>query len=80
MRNDVKIELFKDKLKPCPFCGNEPQMTIIEPHTHRFAIFMPNYSGGAFVECFSCTASISASNKADAIKKWNNRIEREEYE
>lgn len=41
----------KEKLKPCPFCGGEAVIEIVEPHTHVLATFMPDYGGGFFIEC-----------------------------
>lgn len=36
---------MNDKLKPCPFCGGEAVMNVIEPHTHEIATFIPDYGG-----------------------------------
>lgn len=62
-----------EKLKPCPFCGGKANIVVVEPHTHEIAIFMPDYEGGAFVECNDCTCAISAKTKEMAIEAWNRR-------
>lgn len=61
------------ELKPCPFCGSEPFVREIEPHTHVLATFMPDYKGGAFVECTGCTAAMSGDNREEVIEAWNKR-------
>ena len=63
-----------NKLKPCPFCGGEAVIEIVEPYSHILATFMPNYGGGAFIECQKCTCAISAKTKEEAIKAWNSRV------
>ena len=61
------------ELKPCPFCGGEAVIEIVEPHSHILATFMPNYGGGAFIECQKCTCAISAETKEEAVEAWNRR-------
>lgn len=61
-----------DKLKPCPFCGGEAVLRIVEPHTH-YIVDMPDYGGGAFVECTECTCGVSAETEQAAVKVWNIR-------
>ena len=63
------------KLKPCPFCGSKAIINIIPPHTHKIATFMPDYGGGAFVECTNCSCGIAASNRAEAVEAWNTRVD-----
>ena len=60
------------KLKPCPFCGGEAMIEVIEPHTHTMATFMPDYEGGAFIEC-QCGAGISGKTIDDVIAAWEKR-------
>ena len=62
------------KLKPCPFCGGEAMIEVIEPHTHTMATFMPDYEGGAFIEC-QCGAAISGETRNAAIAAWNKRVQ-----
>lgn len=66
---------MEDFLKPCPFCGGKPYVNVIEPHTHYIVPGIPDYSGGAFVECSECSCGISGDNREDAIKNWNRRAE-----
>ena len=66
-----------DKLKPCPFCGNEPTLYQDEmtghwavrcvKDTHRPTLLN---SHGATAWCYSCT------DPAEAIAAWNTRAER----
>lgn len=60
-------------LLPCPFCGGEAIIHTVEPHTHVIAKFMPDYGGGAFIECKSCTCAISGETEQEAITTWNRR-------
>lgn len=63
-------------LKPCPFCGcYDPIVEEIEPHTHVFATFMPDYPGSAVIECTSddCGAAIMARTLEEAAERWNRR-------
>ena len=63
----------EQKLKPCPFCGGEPFINEIEPHKHYF-VDMPDYEGGAFMECTDCSCGISAKTRKEVIAAWNKRI------
>lgn len=62
-----------EKLKPCPFCGGKANIIVVEPHKHFLAKFMPDYEGGAFVECSGCTCALSAESREEAIEAWNRR-------
>ena len=66
-----------EELKHCPFCGGEAVIEIVEPHSHILSTFMPDYGGGAFIECKKCTCAISAETKEEAIEAWNRRVENE---
>ena len=68
---------MSDKLKPCPFCGGEACMIEVEPHTHEIATWMPDYTGGFFVECTNCACGISADTKEVAVAAWNRRYQNE---
>ena len=57
-------------LDRCKFCGSEGVLNVIEPHKHYF-VNMPDYDGGAFVECSNCTAAVSGRTAEEAIANWN---------
>lgn len=63
-----------EKLKSCPFCGEEARIEVIKPHTHKLATFMPDCEGRSFVEC-QCGAAISGETRDAAIAAWNRRAE-----
>ena len=62
-----------ERLKPCPFCGGKAVLHIVEPHKHELATWMPDYGGGAFIECTQCTSGMSAESEAEVIEAWNTR-------
>ena len=68
-----------DKLKPCPFCGNNAILKIIPPHKHKMllnlGIDFPDCNGVCFVECSCCTCALSEETKEEAIEAWNTRYE-----
>lgn len=64
-----------EELKPCPFCGGEATLLEIPPHKH-IIVDLPDYSGGAFVECTKCTAAISGETVEEAIEIWNRRAKK----
>lgn len=60
------------ELKPCPFCGGEAVINVIEPHEH-VVVNLPPYPGGAFIECTGCTCAMSGQSEEEVIKAWNTR-------
>ena len=63
----------QEELKPCPLCGAKAVIMNIGAHQHVIATWMPDYTGGAFIECTSCTCCLSARTEAEAITAWNKR-------
>ena len=51
----------KDKLKPCPFCGDS-EIEIIRENTHRHS---------AIIACQNCRCKLEANNNAKDA--WNRR-------
>ena len=65
-------------LDPCPFCGKEPHIEVVEPHTHSAWLKtqipdLPDCEGEAFVICENCSAAISGKTETEVIEKWNHR-------
>lgn len=59
-----------EDLQPCPFCGGEAMLDVIEPHGHMLDAFVYEHMGGAFIEC---TAAISGKTAEEATATWNRR-------
>ena len=67
-----------EKLKPCPFCGGNPQVVHIEPCIHR-----PSRNHPLGVVCYKCDLFFGYDEdyggefdtEEDAIKAWNRRVE-----
>ena len=56
------------ELKPCPFCGEADQETLMVEHMPG-TILHPAYR----VRCDNCGASTGYSDKSDPITAWNTR-------
>lgn len=63
----------EDKVKSCPLCKGEPIIEVINPHSHIFANFMPDFKGEAFISCKECGCAISGNNITEVVEKWNKR-------
>lgn len=66
--------LTEQEIAPCPFCGGEALINVIEPHDHYF-VNLPRYEGTTFIECTNCTCTICASDRDKATKDWNRRAD-----
>ena len=66
-------EMSEPELLPCPFCGGKALINVVPPHKH-FMTDLPDYEGGAFVECVSCTCVLSGDTQKEAVKAWNQRV------
>ena len=74
------MELNDEKMKPCPFCGDIPQIYEIPPHKHsdwlkQACPDLLDYGGGFFIEC-GCSVCMSGDSKEGLIKMWNSRAEK----
>jgi ParB family chromosome partitioning protein len=72
----AETEAANKNLMQCPFCGSNAYINYIAPHKHYIAD-LPDYSGGAFVECAGCTCAISADTISNAVAAWNRRTKQE---
>jgi len=76
----INVDIF---LKPCPFCGSGAYCYIIPPHKHMsysktgegLQSLIPDYAGGAFVECYGCDVGYAGESPEDVAAKWNRRAE-----
>lgn len=60
------------ELKPCPFCGGEPEYHIDEKGIDVEDMKI-NPNVVHFVWCHKCMAVISCDSKAGVIEAWNRR-------
>ena len=62
--------MSKEKLKPCPFCGNIPRIEKTEGgHNFEWDIDCVTKQG----QCFIPINNFPFKTKAEAIKAWNRR-------
>ena len=58
-----------------PFCGGEPVLNHIEPHTHHLTWegkpIMPDYPGSWTIEC--CDVGMIKDSREDVVTAWNRR-------
>lgn len=58
---------MRQKLKPCPFCGEEPTL-----HESHFLMWI--------AQCGNCGATRMGLTAGEAIESWNRRVNDEEAE
>lgn len=66
---------MNNDLKPCPFCGSEAQVNIVEPHAHSVATFISVFNGATSIECTLCGCAVLRGTEEDAITAWNRRAD-----
>nr|DAH68306.1 MAG TPA: Protein of unknown function (DUF551) [Caudoviricetes sp.] len=60
------------KLKPCPFCGNNPD--VYKPSNMAIYIGMPYFAGDWICMCLHCHQTVVGGKKySDVVEKWNRR-------
>lgn len=60
------------ELLKCPFCGGDALLEVVPPHKHIIST-MPDYEGGAFIECAKCNCAMSGSTAEEITEAWNTR-------
>lgn len=69
INNNIKFEIVKEELKPCPFCGS-----VAEAKTEKRALWCEY-----LVVCRDCHVQTEkCTTKDEAIKVWNRREEEQE--
>ena len=72
-----------NELKPCPFCGDKPQITTEKRLTSlEFNKGYPDNGRNLYiektmylVECICCSLSKRYTTEQEAIEAWNRRVE-----
>jgi len=65
-----------EELRPCPFCGAEPLLQEIAPHTHNIKFGdwkMPDHHGSWTIECPACECGMIADTQEKVTSSWNRR-------
>ena len=61
---------MKEKLLPCPFCGNEPNETRYWDES----LFSHNSVEYLSISCFNCDIMMSSEQQEEVTKQWNTRF------
>ncbi|WP_428718547.1 hypothetical protein [Undibacterium curvum] len=64
-----------NQVNPCPFCGNQPIINHIEPHSHSMQLGgfkMPDHPGSCVIEC-SCGGGMIDNDLQKVSQRWNSR-------
>ena len=52
-----------EKLKPCPFCGSEAEVMLMNNSKSLYHVF-----------CKNCFAMLALGSKEDVVRGWNKRF------
>ena len=52
-----------EKLKPCPFCGSEAEVMLMNNSKSLYHVF-----------CKNCFAMLALGSKEDVVRDWNKRF------
>ena len=69
---------MSDELDICPFCGAQPLLNEIAPHSHNLTIGgvkFPDHPGSWTIECPACECGMIADTKEAVIAAWNRRAQ-----
>ena len=62
---------MSEELKPCPFCGAQPEQWEEEPDR----MWWPYFVGCTNVDCL-CDVCVQRGSEEEAVADWNRRYER----
>lgn len=60
----------RQELKPCPFCGGPPSLTMMAPHH-----FSPRWRLHHYCQTVGLHTASERPSKDDLIEQWNTRYE-----
>jgi hypothetical protein len=67
-----------DELDICPFCGAQPLLNEIAPHSHNLTIGgvkFPDHPGSWTIECPACECGMIADTRGAVTAAWNRRAQ-----
>ncbi len=70
---------MSDELDVYPFCGAQPLLNEIAPHSHNLTIGgvkFPDHPGSWTIECPACECGMIADTRGAVTAAWNRRAQR----